>query len=82
MKLKPYLPASTFWIDPSIPAVLGSIFLHAVEANVNEELDVISSVAEKADRDEKERMKDSYHVSTRYEYLFWDQAYRMNSWPL
>ena len=53
-----------------------------IEANVNEELDVISSVAEKADRDEKERMKDSYHVSTRYEYLFWDQAYRMNSWPL
>ena len=53
-----------------------------IEASVNEELDVISTIAEKADRDEKERMKNSYHVSTRYEYLFWDQAYRMNSWSL
>ena len=37
-----------------------------IEANVNEELEVISSVAHRADRDEKERMRDNYHVSMRY----------------
>jgi len=31
---------------------------------------------------ERERAKEAFLLSSRYEWLFWDQAYRMEGWPL
>jgi thiaminase/transcriptional activator TenA len=31
---------------------------------------------------EKKRMMELFMLSSRYEYLFWDQAYRLESWPV
>jgi thiaminase/transcriptional activator TenA len=33
-----------------------------------------------ANRDAKKRMSDYFMLSSRYEYLFWEQAYRVEKW--
>ena len=39
-------------------------------------------LADKADPGEIARMEQAYITSTRYEYLFWDMAYDLESWPV
>ncbi len=39
-------------------------------------------LAERAGAEEVARMKEAYLTSLRYEYLFWDMAYNMESWPV
>jgi len=31
---------------------------------------------------EKKLMTEHFVLSSRYEFMFWDQAYRLESWPL
>ena len=38
--------------------------------------------AEKADQRELDAMREAFIISTRYEYMFWDMAYRMEEWPV
>jgi thiaminase (transcriptional activator TenA) len=31
---------------------------------------------------ERKRMADHFILSSRYEYVFWEQAYKLESWPV
>jgi thiaminase/transcriptional activator TenA len=41
-----------------------------------------NGLAEKAGADEVARMEEAYLTSLRYEYLFWDMAYKLEAWPV
>ncbi len=40
------------------------------------------SPAAAATEDQRARMLDAFKRSTRYEWMFWDAAYRLESWPV
>jgi thiaminase/transcriptional activator TenA len=42
----------------------------------------MDQLGRKAGREEKNLMKAHFLLSSRYEYLFWDQAYRLEKWPV
>ena len=42
---------------------------------------VIDGVALRSGRRERETMEETFIVSSRYEYMFWDASYRMEEWP-
>ena len=44
-------------------------------------INLLDSVAEEASAKEKELMREHFLIASRYEYLFWDMAYKMESWP-
>jgi len=50
--------------------------------NVNEVLNLVNRLAHGKNEKEKNEMIENYVVSLRYEYLFWDQAYNRDQWPL
>ncbi len=41
----------------------------------------VDRLGQSASGEEKERMRQAFHASTRYEYLFWDAAWRLELWP-
>ena len=41
----------------------------------------VDTMAEEAGAAEREAMRQAFMVSSRYEYMFWDMAYRMEMWP-
>ena len=43
---------------------------------------LLDRLAERAGADERSRMRQHFLTSSRYEYLFWDAAYRLESWPV
>ena len=43
---------------------------------------LVNGLAEKAGADEAARMEEAYLTSLRYEYLFWDMAYKLEAWPV
>lgn len=43
---------------------------------------LMDELAARAGEAERERMRDVFLTSSRYEYLFWDAAYRMEQWPV
>ncbi|MEE8443553.1 MAG: thiaminase II [Dehalococcoidia bacterium] len=43
---------------------------------------LVDGLAEGANPEERERMEVAYVTSTRYEYAFWDMAYRLEQWPV
>ena len=43
--------------------------------------DLTDRVAETADAERKEKMLQAFVHSTRLEWMFWDSAYRMETWP-
>jgi len=45
-------------------------------------VDLLDRVADEASAEEKELMREHFLVTSRYEYLFWDMAYKMESWPI
>lgn len=49
---------------------------------VREQIRLIDELGRAADSREKKRMAAHFLLSSRYEYLFWDQAYRLEQWPL
>jgi len=45
-------------------------------------LSLVERSAEKAGVPVKDRMRRHFSLSTRYEYMFWEMAYRMEGWPI
>ena len=48
---------------------------------VDDAIDLTDRVAETADAERKEKMLQAFVHSTRLEWMFWDSAYRMETWP-
>jgi thiaminase/transcriptional activator TenA len=42
---------------------------------------LVDRLAQQASAEERARMETAYIVSTRYEYAFWDMAWRLEEWP-
>ncbi len=48
---------------------------------VDEQLRLADRLGREVSPGERERMRNHFVLSSRYEYLFWDQAYRLLGWP-
>lgn len=51
------------------------------DAAVNRAIDITESVAQGATKAEQARMQRTFELSSRLEWMFWDSAYRLESWP-
>jgi len=49
---------------------------------VHEQVQLMDKLGMEASGREKERMAELFILSLRYEYMFWEQAYQLQSWPL
>ncbi|TVY08938.1 thiaminase II [Paenibacillus cremeus] len=49
---------------------------------VEEQIARLDELAEQASETDRERMKRHFIISSRYEYMFWDMAYRKEAWPV
>ena len=47
---------------------------------VDDQLRLVDRLGREASPRERERMRNLFVLSSRYEYLFWDQAYRLAPW--
>lgn len=43
---------------------------------------LVDKEAKRASTDEKERMREAFLISSRYEWMFWDMAWREEQWPV
>ena len=51
-------------------------------AHVQQQLALIDRLAQDSSTDERKRWAEHFIQSSRYEYLFWEQAYRTEEWPV
>lgn len=49
---------------------------------VREQIRLVNVLGASAKSDEKKLMRAHFLLSSRYEFLFWDQAYRLEEWPV
>ena len=49
---------------------------------VREQIQLTDRLGAAASADEKKRMNEHFILSSRYEFMFWEQAYRLESWPV
>ncbi len=49
---------------------------------VEEQIARIDDIAEQVTPQDRERMRNHFVISSRYEYMFWDMAYRKEAWPV
>ena len=49
---------------------------------VREQIQLTDRLGAAASADEKKRMNEHFVLSSRYEFMFWEQAYRLESWPV
>jgi thiaminase/transcriptional activator TenA len=49
---------------------------------VREQIQLMNTIGAAAGRREKKLMTEHFVLSSRYEFMFWDQAYRLESWPV
>jgi thiaminase/transcriptional activator TenA len=49
---------------------------------VREQIHLIDRLGAAAQTDEKKLMTEHFILSSRYEFMFWEQAYRLQSWPI
>jgi len=49
---------------------------------VREQIHLMDELGAAANRAEKTRLTEYFVLSSRYEFMFWEQAYRVESWPL
>ena len=49
---------------------------------VNNVLALTDQIGHDANTNTLERMKDHFHTSSRYEWMFWDMGYRQEPWPI
>lgn len=61
------------WIESYSSAVYAIV--------VDKAMDLTDRLAEGASDEECQRMMDGFIASSRYEYLFWDDAYQLRTWP-
>lgn len=62
------------WID----AYAGEDFA----ASVNKVLDICNTLADQASEATRQKMTQAYLTASRLEYVFWDSAYRLESWEV
>jgi thiaminase/transcriptional activator TenA len=71
---------------PSKPKIFRSwIETYASESfwqPVREQIQLIDRLGAVSSTNEKKRMADLFMLSSRYEFMFWQQAYEMDSWPV
>lgn len=71
---------------PSSPKVYREwIETYASEAfwkPVREQIQLMDRLGAAASKSEKNRMSENFALSSRYEFLFWQQAYRTERWPV
>ena len=68
--------------DPVYADWLGTYASEGFRKTVDELLDVVDGAADEASEPERRRMVQNFVTSCRYEYLFWDQAYKLKEWPV
>jgi thiaminase/transcriptional activator TenA len=49
---------------------------------VREQIRLMDRLGAVASRSEKQRMAANFSLSSRYEFMFWEQAYRLEKWPV
>ncbi len=49
---------------------------------VREQIELMDKLAKAASSSEKKRMAENFILSSRYEFMFWEQAYRLEKWPV
>jgi thiaminase/transcriptional activator TenA len=49
---------------------------------VQQQLNLVDRLGARAPAHESRRMTEHFIQSSRYEYLFWDDAYRLTAWPV
>ena len=49
---------------------------------VREQIQLMDRLGNGASRREKKRMARNFILSSRYEFMFWEQAYRLEQWPV
>jgi thiaminase/transcriptional activator TenA len=49
---------------------------------VQQQLNLVDRLGARAPAHESRRMTEHFIQSSRYEYLFWDDAYRLVAWPV
>jgi len=49
---------------------------------VREQIQLMDQLGAAASSGEKQRMAENFVLSSRYEFMFWEQAYRMEKWPV
>jgi thiaminase/transcriptional activator TenA len=70
--------------QPSDPIYRDWIKVYGSEsftALVRQQLDLVDRLGARAPAHESRRMTEHFIQSSRYEYLFWDDAYRLVAWP-
>ncbi|WP_078549051.1 thiaminase II [Litchfieldia alkalitelluris] len=49
---------------------------------VEEQINRLDEIAETVTKEDQERMKEHFMISSQYEYSFWEMAYRLEQWPV
>lgn len=70
----PDVPIYQKWINTYGDEWFGSL--------VKEQIERIDEWADKASDEEKARMEAIFVTSSKYEYMFWEMAYRLEDWPI
>jgi thiaminase/transcriptional activator TenA len=76
-QLSPSLPA-----EPLYAEWIQAYSSEGFGAHVQQQLNLIDRLASHFTADERRRVEEHFVQSSRYEYLFWEQAYRLESWPV
>ncbi|WP_100405812.1 thiaminase II [Bacillus solitudinis] len=71
---KPGHPVYQKWID-----TYGDEWF---EKLVKEQINRLDELAEKASDAQRQRMEEIFVTSSRYEYMFWEMAYTLETWPV
>lgn len=53
----------------------------AFKASVDEQINRIDEIAEKVTQADRDRMKELFMISSKYELAFWEMAYSLEEWP-
>lgn len=49
-------------------------------SDIQNQIDLLNKIAETVTEEERNRMKENFILSSRYEYLFWEMAYTVEDW--
>jgi thiaminase/transcriptional activator TenA len=49
---------------------------------VREQIQLMDQLGARAKAEEQRLMRSHFLLSSRYEFLFWDQAYHLEKWPV
>jgi thiaminase/transcriptional activator TenA len=69
-------------VDPIYRDWIKTYGSEAFAALVQQQLDLVDRQGARASAHESRRMIEHFIQSSRYEYLFWDDAYRLVAWPI